>query len=623
MKYLFYIGSFLSCFAPAVAQEQVEDDGLGEIVGVFQRLPDTAADDSITVLATGQRGPIDRTGQSISIVTADELEQVQGPDITRVLERLPGVTSARSGPLGSQTSLFVRGANSEQLLVLIDGVRMADQAAPSGGFDLGTLLPAGIGRIELLRGSNSVVWGSDAMGGVLAVESDTRAGPRVNLEYGAHGTLVASAGGRVGGGGSWLAVNGGYARSDGISAKALGSEADPFRQWHGSASGRLALGGDLALVASTRYADSTIDFDGYPAPAYVFADTPEYQTTRQASGRAGLDYAGSTLRLAGGIALSDTRRAYFDPTYGAAPNFTTAGRSLRADLTGRADLSDSLALDFGADSEWTRYSTTFDARQNARLTSGHALVSWNREALSLSAGARIDDHDRFGSHWTFGANGAVRLGGGWRLRAAWGQGFKAPTLSQLYGYGANPLLRPEESESIDAGIERGDRNAPLHLALTLFRRDSRDLIGYTFPNGYFNTARARAEGIELEGGAHVSDRFAVRAAYSYVKVTNRVTGTALARRPRHAVSLSADWRAPLADLALGIDLRMVSDSFDDPANFQRIDGHALMALRASLPLGDHFELYGRVENVTDARYETAAGYGTYGRSAYAGVRLTW
>ena len=111
----------------------------------------------ITVTATGSRSLVEQTGQSISMLTADDLAGVQGPDLTRALERLPGVSLARSGGLGSQTSLFVRGANSEQLLVTIDGIRVEDTAAPSGGFDLGTLLSGGIGRIELLRGSNSLL----------------------------------------------------------------------------------------------------------------------------------------------------------------------------------------------------------------------------------------------------------------------------------------------------------------------------------------------------------------------------------------------------------------------------------------------------------------------------------
>ena len=135
----------------------------------------------------------------------------------------------------------------------------------------------------------------------------------------------------------------------------------------------------------------------------------------------------------------------------------------------------------------------------------------------------------------------------------------------------------------------------------------------------------RAEGIELELGARPSDRWVTRAVYAWVDTENRTPGVAnegnvLARRPRHALTLSADWRTPLADFTLGGDVRMVSDSFDDAANFVPIDGYALASLRASLPFGERFELFGRVENLFDADYQTAAGYGTASRSAYVGAR---
>ena len=118
-------------------------------------------------------------------------------------------------------------------------------------------------------------------------------------------------------------------------------------------------------------------------------------------------------------------------------------------------------------------------------------------------------------------------------------------------------------------------------------------------------------------------RFKVQASYTYLTATNRLTGKDLARRPRNLVSASADWTTPLGGLALGADLRLVGDSFDDRGNFTALDGYGLLTLRASVPLGEHLELYGRVENVTDAQYQTVAGYGTYGRSAYGGVRVRW
>ena len=631
MKYLLLLSCSLVVAAPAWAQGPkpmtsaswllCDEDGnnCGNVDGAR-----TLLDDEITVTATGLWQRRDKIGQSISVITTDDLQAIQGPDLTRALERLPGVSFARSGGLGSQTSLFVRGANSEQLLVTIDGVRVEDTAAPSGGFDLGTLMSGGIGRVELLRGSNSLAWGSDAIGGVLALETDTRSGARGSLEYGAHNTFDANAGLGLSGDRYTLGLGGGYTSTDGISAFADGAEADPFRQWHLGGRGSFGLTDSLKIVAAGRYADSKIDFDGYPGPFYnVFGDTSEYQTTRQGSGRFGLEYASSALTLGTGVALSETRRAYFDRSAGSAPSFETSGRAVHADITGRANLSDQWSLDFGGDADWSRFSTTFDPRQTARLVGAHALLGYHGDRLSLTAGGRVDDHDRFGSHTTLGANGSFKLSRDWRLRASWGQGFKAPTLNQLYGYGGNIALKPETSEAFDAGLEYGQRNGGGHFAVTLFRRDSANLIDYRFPAGYFNVSRARAEGIELEGGAAVTERFKVQASYTYLTVTNRLTGTDLARRPRHMASVAADWTTPLGGLALGADLRLVGDSFDDRGNFTALDGYGLVTLRASVPLGAHLELYGRVENVTDAQYQTVAGYGTYGRSAYGGVRVKW
>lgn len=620
VKYLFLLGTSLVVANPAMAQDSMAaaDADLCCVNGTR-----VVSSDEITVTATGLWTRREDSGQSISVITAKDLETVQGPDPVRAIERLPGVSLARSGGLGSQTALFVRGADSQQLLVTIDGVRVEDTAAPSGGFDLGTLVTGGVGRIELLRGSNSLAWGSDAIGGVLAIDTDDRPGVRAGLEYGANNTVTADAGlGLQSSGHYALGLAAGYIHSDGISAFAGGTEPDPFRQWHLGGRGSLNLTDSLKLVAAGRYADSKVDFDGYPPPTYAFADTPEYQTTRQASGRVGLEYTGESVDLSGGVAMSDTRRAYYDPTYGTAPNFNTAGRSVHADLRGRARLNQAFTLDFGGDADWSRYSTTYDARQSARTVGGHVLLGYASDRLKLTVGGRVDDHDRFGSHWTMGANGSFKVGADWRLRASWGQGFKAPTLSQLYGYGGNTALKPETSEAFDFGLEYGDSKGG-RFAITVFRRDSANLIDYVWPSGYFNIGRARAQGIELEGVAPVTDRFTLSAAYTYLDATNRVTGNQLARRPHQLLSASLDWRTPLAGLALGADLRMVGDSYDDPGNFTRLDGYGLVTLRASVPLGRNFELYGRVENVTDQKYQTAADYGTYGRSAYAGVRLKW
>lgn len=622
MKTVLFLSASLLAAAPAWADEAPAAD---------------TSNPEITVVASGNESRVDRSGQPITVITRSEIASVQGADITRVLERVPGVTLTRNGGPGAFTAVRLRGSDAEQVLVLIDGVRVEDVSAPSGGFDFGTLTPGGVERIDVLRGANSVAWGSAALAGVIAVQSRDLNGAEASAEYGYRDSFTADAAAGLASDRGALTVNAGYARSDGVSSAAAGTEPDGYRQWRVGGRGRFALTPELSVVAVARYADTRTDIDGFGPPTYVvFGDTPEYQTSRQASGRVGLRYSGEALTLNAGYALSDTKRDYYDPTFGPAPSYGYRGRSQRADLTGRLTLPAGFAVDFGADSERTRTISTFDARQTANLNSAHALLGWSAGGASLAAGVRVDDHSRFGTAWTFGANGAIEVLRNLRLRASYGEGFKAPTLYQLVSDYGNAALNPERSKSYDAGVEWGSRNGPLHAAVTLFRRDSRNLIVFVSctslnrcadrPYGlYDNVGKARAEGVEVELGARPVEALNLQAAYTYVEARNLTPGNAnfgrdLGRRPRHALTLASDWTTPLAGLTLGADLRLVGDSFDNAANTVRLDGYALVTLRASLPVGDRFELFGRVENVTDARYQTVATYGTPGRAAYAGVR---
>ena len=596
-------------------------------------------DSSITVVATGLESAIDRTGQSVSIVGHDEIEAVQGADIARVLERLPGVTLARNGSLGGFTGLFVRGANSQQLLVVVDGIRVADAASPGGGYDFGNLMTGPIAKIELLRGSNSVVWGSDAIGGVLAMTSREVDGVEASAEYGARDTLNADASAGLWRNGGGFTLSGGYTETDGFSSAASGTERDGFRQWRVGGRGRVDVAPGLSLVAAGRHADSRTQFDGFAfVPPFGLIDTPEFTATEEVSGRAGLEYASDRLELAAGYAIHDIDRANFDPRFASAPGYAAKGRQQRVEMRGGWDASGSIRLDFGADHEWSRFATTFDTAKAADTTSGHALVEWHGGGFNLAAGLRIDDHSGFGSAVSFGANGSFAVAAGWRLRASYGEGFKAPSLFQLFSDFGNTALDPERSRSYDFAIETGDRNGSVHAALTLFRRDTNMLIDFVSCFGvaggictnrpfgtYDNVGKARAEGVELELGGEIAPGLRAQAAYTCLKATDRTAGglnqgKELSRRPRHAATISADWQTPLGGLKLGGDLRLVSRSFDDAGNFTRLGGHAVAAVRAQLPVGGAVELFGRIENIGNRRYQTVAGYATPGRSAFFGAR---
>jgi vitamin B12 transporter len=621
--------------APAMAQDSSAPVSEFE-KRIIQNMERPPLPEEITVLGNGNTQRIEKSGQSISVIGPDELDSIQSRNLATVLQRLPGVSLARNGSPGSFTGLFVRGATSQQVLVMVDGIRVADVAAPGGGADLGTLSAGGLGKVELLRGSNSVVWGSDAIGGVLAVSSRNSDEVEATAEYGSRGSLDAQAHVGMRESGYQFALTGGYTETDGFSSAASGSEADGFRQWRGNGRGRIQITSDLAATLAGRYADSRLEFDGYSfAPPYGLIDTPEYSLIEEWSGRAALEYASNVLHLEVAYALHDLQRANFDPRFGSDPGFVAKGRDERAELRGYYAISNTLSLNFGAEHAWERYSTTYDARKSAKSTSAHLLLGWAGSGLNLAAGARFDDHSGYGSEWTFGANGSYDLGSGWRLRASYGEGFKAPTLYQLYSDYGNTAVRPERSRSYDLGVEQGDRNGTLHLALTLFRRDSRDLIDFASCTGevciarpfgrYENVGRARAQGFELELGTRVTENFRASAAYTWLKAKDRSPGhfnqgNDLARRPRHSVNVALDWTTPLAGLSLGADLRMVGGSFDDAGNFTRLDGFATGTLRASLPVTEKIELFGRIENVTDARYQTVAGYNTAGRSAFAGAR---
>jgi vitamin B12 transporter len=614
---------------PATAQPA---DGAEQALSIAH-----APEAEITVLAGGNRENLANTGQKISIFTRHDIEQVQGPDLDRLLERAPGVTISRNGGLGSFTGVRVRGAEAEQLLVLIDGVRAADPAAPGGGFDFGNLLMGNLAKVELQRSSNSTIWGSQALGGVLAATTASGRGGRAAAEFGARQTVYGTAGATFDGGPATIGLHAAHLDTEGFSAAAAGSEPDGFRQTELGGQARIALGAAFAAFTTARYAEGRLELDGFPAPAFTLADTAEYQLTQQLSGLAGLEYAGPALDLRAALSRADTERENFDPALGPAPGFSTDGTAERAELRGQWRLSQEVALNFGGEREWQRFATLFDPERSTAITGGYAQLDYGTGRLRLAAGVRRDEHRDFGGRWSFGADAAWDLAGGWRLTGSAGEGFKAPTLFQLHSDFGNAQLRPERSRSYDLGL--GFARRGLRAQVTVFRRDTEGLIGFVSCFGvsagicagrpfgtYDNVGRARAQGLEVEGQATIAV-VTLGAAYTLLDAEDRTADSAtrgndLARRPNHALTLTGDLAAG-GRTRFGADLRVVSDSFDDAANRVPIAGYATLTLRGEWDASERVTLFGRVENLWDEHYQTAAGYATSGRAAYLGARARW
>ncbi|WP_188055897.1 TonB-dependent receptor plug domain-containing protein [Sphingosinithalassobacter sp. CS137] len=587
-------------------------------------------DEAIVVTASGVAQSADETGRSITVLERKEIERRQSVVLSDLLSTTPGVATSRNGAIGGFTGVRIRGAEAEQTLVLIDGVRVNDPSSPGGSFDFGNLLTGSIERVEVLRGPNSVVWGSQAIGGVVNIATTAPVdglAARADAEYGAADQIAANASIAAGNDRIQGAIGGGWFETDGISNAASGTEPDGYRQYR--ATGRLRAEVAPGLGAELRgyYADSRFDLDGFEsAPPYGFVDTAEYAEAQQIFGYAGIfaELGPVTNRL--GFSLADINRDSYDPAVGTDPIYLYRGRTERYEYQGDARLTDGvLRFVFGAEHENLRFYDGSDTFR-ADLTSlyGQAIVT-PIEPLTLTAGVRNDSHSDFGDHTSFGANAALQLATGTLVRASYGEGFKAPTLYQLFApfYGT-ATLEPETAESWEAGVEQSLLDERIRIGATYFHRDTRNQIDFdpaTYT--YANLARTRAEGVEFELSVRPVEALRLTANYTYTDTENRsegFVGNDLARRPDDAASVLVDWRAPFG-LALGATFTIVGDSFNDQGNYTRLDGYELVSVRAEMPVTERIAVYGRVENLFDEQYETVAGYGTYGRAAYAGVRL--
>jgi vitamin B12 transporter len=585
----------------------------------------------IVVTASGVDQDADTTGQAVTVIDRATIEQRQTISVADLLATTPGVTVSRNGGVGTLTAVRLRGAEGDQTLTLIDGVRVNDPSSTGGGFDFANLLTSSVERIEVLRGPNSVPWGSQAIGGVVNIVTQRPTEglqARGNVEVGSRDTVFASGGISGGSGIVSGALTGGYLRTDGISAFDGGAERDGYRQVGASGRVEVAFAPNIRLDLRGYWADSRTDLDGFPAPAYTFADTDEYSTAKELYGYAGLhvDLLDGRFRNSVAAQVADIDRDNFDRDAGPTPQFVGRGRSERFTYKGDLRATGWARLVAGIEHEDTRFGDGTD-RFTRGVTSlwGEAILT-PVEQLTVTAAARHDDDDAFGGHTTLAANAAYRFGTGTTLRASYAEGFKAPTLFQLYApCCGTPTLQPETAQSYDVGVEQTLLDGRLVASATWWHRDTRNQIDFdlvTFTYG--NIARTRGEGLELGLVARPLDGLTLAGSYSVIDTENRSAGfegNRLARRPRNTASLSADYRFGFG-LSLGGTVTYVGDSFDDAENTVQLDGFVLASLRAEMPLTERLALYGRVENLFDKDYRTVSGYGTIGRAFHGGVRLT-
>lgn len=609
------------------------------------------AEDSDTIIVSANRTQqsTSEVAQSVTVITLDDVTTRQSVAVSDLLRSVPGITVTRNGGLGTTTSVNIRGAESDQTVALIDGVKLNDPSTPGGGFNFGNLLTGNIERIEVVRGSQSVLWGSQAIGGVVNIVTRTPADQlAVNAaaEYGWRDTarVVGNVSGKFGP--VSASVGAGYLRTDGFSTfneTRGGKERDGYRNFGANAKFNIALSDAVSVDLRGWYSDGKVGIDGFPPPTFSFGDTPEFARTKELIGYAGLNAALLEGRFRNRVAytLTDTRRRNTDLTGGTEfETFNAKGRNERFEYQGNVDISDAVSATFGAETEKASFRTSSYgspfSRAAARINSFYGQLSAKPVAgLTLSAGARHDDHDTFGGKTTYSANAVFTPNeGSTTLRASYGEGFKTPSLFQLFSDYGNTALKPESSRSWDAGITQKLLEGKIEIGATWFHRDTRNLINFISctvltgictnrPFGtYDNVAKARAQGLEFALTLKPVEALRVQANYGYVDAINSATGLDLARRPRRSVNVSVDYDWAFG-LKTGATITHVGPSFDNASNTRKLNGYVLVDLRAAFPVTRNIELYGRIENLFNEQYETTFRYGTPRRAAYAGVRLAF
>jgi vitamin B12 transporter len=612
----------------------------------FPLLVFLAAASADEIVVTSARAPQSaaETGQAVTVIGRDLIEQRQTVVVSDLLAQTPGVAVSRNGGVGGFTGLRLRGAEAEQTLVLIDGVKVNDPSSPGGGFDFANLLADNIERIEVLRGPNSVPWGSQAIGGVVnIVTARPAAEPSLTarIEGGSFGTAQAVANGSFTTGPVAASLGGGYFTTDGISAARVGNERDGYERYAANGRVEVSLTDNIAVDLRGFYDHGRTELDGFPPPAFTFADTPEFSTIQELFGYAGVRATFGAFANRAAFTIADVNRDNFDVP-DSMPSFIARGRVERFEYQGDLKASDWARLVFGAESERSRFGDGTSVFRTGIDSAWGELIVKPVAPLTLTGRVRYDDHRDFGGHASFGGNAALDLGAT-IVRASYAEGFKAPTLFQLRSDFGNPALRPETARSIDLGVEQRLAGDVLTGSVTYFHRRTRNQIDFApcqddiaicadgaRPFGtYDNIARARASGVEAAIDIRPTQALRINAAYTWLDAENRTPGNpdfgkTLLRRPKSSVALNADWWAPFG-LSVGGTIRQVSDSADRDAfgNRVRLDGYVLADLRVAYPISDRFEVYGRVENLFDAQYETVLDYNTPGRAAYAGVRARW
>jgi vitamin B12 transporter len=589
------------------------------------------------------------TGSAITIITAEELEQRQIRFVSDALRETAGIAVSRLGPVGTNTQVRIRGAEANHTVVMIDGIKINDPFTSE--VDFAHLLAAQIDRIEILRGPQSVLYGSEAIGGVISIFTK-RGAPGVQAEAAAEGGSFSTLSGMAAVRGATQTVN--YAlsasafTSDGTNVSRFGSEDDGYRNRTLFASAGWAPVFGASLDASLRYRDSRSMFDpqdfGFPpGPTFgLIIDGDRRTEGEQFDAKLRGRLTAGALEHQLGIARTQTeedtfadgvfsngfegRRNWFD--YQGTWRF--GGPNVPQALT--------LAAEYERLQFESKGPTAASAQNQVRENDKTAFAAEYRVRLpsltALTLSARRDNHQLFEDATTYRITAAQPLGQRLKLRASYGTGIANPTFFELFGFIAgsfdpNPALKPEESRGFDVGADFAIAESG-RLSITYFDANLDNEIIGTFDSATFRSSvanlsgRSKRSGFEAEAQYSPSANLTVWFAYTYTDA-KQSDGQLEVRRPRHVGSASMTYALPNASgaITLAVDHNGQQEDLDFRSFTSArvtLRDYTLVRLAGQYAITRNVSLTARVENLLDQDYEEVFSYRPSGRAFYAGVQ---
>lgn len=611
------------------------------------------------IIVTASRVPQERLsiGSAVDVLDEEDIKTRQQAFVSELLRDIPGLAVNQSGPAGAFTQVRLRGAEANHTLVIVDGIEAGDPFN-SGEFEFAHLLSGGVSRIEVLRGPQSALWGSDAIGGVINVVTGPGAKAKGAwaegfVEGGSFGTARGSASaGNVSGRG---AIRGSLAYNDvrGISASPTDPEKDGYDNLTASAFGSYDVTDSLTLSIAGRYVTATAEEDeqdftfGSPTQGLVIDSDGERKSDRF-YGRAVADLALLEGRWTHQLsaALTDTENESFS---GGAFSFGSEGRKWDVEYqTGYAfESSESASHAITGLLEYE--DLTYENRgagggpENQRQT-GHqwsAAVEYRlglADQVFLSGALRHDDHQRFEDETTYRLTAAWAIpDSGFKLRSSYGTGVSQPSFFELFGFNpnffvGNPNLKPESSEGWDVGVDYSFANGRGLASLTYFDSNLKDEIFTDFSVFPFTvdnrTGTSTRDGFEVAFQVDPIDELSLAGSYTYTDAKDDA-GVREVRRPKHLGSLNVTYRflENRATLDLGVNYNgSMQDNefiFTTPETVVTLDDYVLGTVAASYNVTDSIQVYGRVENFLGEDYQDVFGFNAPGFGAYAGIRISF